>query len=164
MHIFLIILIFFVLSPVAFGVDQPVGRAELWKAIRAYRADVDVGFEVPTYPKYSTWKVSGKLGTDVLYPEKVPVFDLNSLTGEVLEVGTVAVGTEIALEYFKSYQSRYYYEIPGEKIEFSPGITRPTAWVLGSFIAKDPAASFVPPKDFLRTPAFQKRKEAEGKK
>lgn len=155
----LILLIFF--PDYLFSVESPKSREDIWKAIHNYHNKFNPGLDVPRYPKYSTWVVTGESSGVVVYKEKVPVRTFDRLTGDSWISGYVPVGVEVTLTHVERYQRNLYYEVSSDRVE----VTSPNSrefWINGHYIRRDKGRSWHPPKDFLKSPLLKRGQNSPG--
>ena len=151
-------ILYLVMSGVCGAREIPKSREDIWEAIRTYHARISPGTEIPMYPEYATWRITGSIAGTVVYKTDVPVKVFDSLSGASWAAGKIKVGTEVKLNFHRNEGGRIFYEVEAKDVTDRNKATH-TFWVDGSFIERDPAASFSPPKDFLRSPLFKGKRE-----
>lgn len=115
-------------------VKKAEGLELINKLKRSYNTRIDLGIDVPLYPEYYHWKITGKVGDHEYYSASVPLFSYNDVSEEMFVIDQVAVGSSISLTQMMVYHQKIFYFYPLEtknKDGFSFG------WVEGSYIACD---------------------------
>lgn len=128
-------------------VRKPKNKQEMWEILRTYHERVNPGLEIPQYPETATWVISGEIGGEEVYKEAVPVYYFDELSYELYQQGTIAIGTVVSLDYYKSKDGKLYYLVPDEGVKSDRASGGPF-WVEGTHIKKDPERSFKPPKGY----------------
>ena len=139
---------FFLWAAIAVGLASSYAAAEIKqpddkmrKTLRInYQKRINPGIEVPKYPEYYAWVITGRINGEQVYEGEVPVLAFDY--GNIRVLGKVPVGTAITLESFEALQGRIYYGIP-----FADSTGKPQkGYVDGSVIERDDANSFAPGK------------------
>ena len=115
-------------------VKKAEGLELISKLKRSYNRRIDLGVDVPLYPEYYQWIITGKVGDQQYYSGNVPLYYYNDVSEEMFVIDQVAVGSSIELTHMMVYHQKIFYFYPLEtknKDGFSYG------WIEGSYIACD---------------------------
>ncbi len=134
--------------------DKPKSREELWQLIHHHYESITPRLDIPYWPTYSTWRVSGKIGEANLFESKVPIWYYKLEDNSFVYVGTIEIGTPLNLEKFRTVEHKNYYKVPDESVALEttidPKLLKGQMYIDGTFVARDPADSFKPPSRFTR--------------
>ena len=105
-----------------------------------YQKRINPAFEIPRYPEYYAWVITGKTAGLQVYESEVPVWGFDY--GNFRLLGKIPVGTTVTLDHFTEMQGRLYYAV---KIT-SPAGKDQRGWVDGAVIERDDTKSYAPAK------------------
>lgn len=130
----------------------PRSRNEAWQLIINHQTRVNAAVDIPKMAEFYTWKISGKIGEAVMYPEAVPVYAWNSINNDISSAGTIAVDSEIEITSFVTSRGKLFYKVADELVTLLPEVNLKDVagnlFVSGYFIYRDDENSFKPPKSF----------------
>ena len=140
----------------SFALESPKGRRAVWQAIRHYHKFFNPGMDIPRFPEYSTWVISGENSGILVYKDKVPVYVFDNLSSQYWVGGFIKVGTKVTLDKVMPRGGHLYYGVSKDAVSLLADRFKGPFWVDGNYIKRDPKNSFKPPKDFLKAKSSSK--------
>ena len=91
---------------------------------------INPAFQVPDHPERYVWVIDGKIGSKEVFKEQVPLYSFKNGLGT--PAGSIPVGTEVTLDYFRRAGKVTYYAVVTPETKDVNPVT--TLWVSGVFV------------------------------
>jgi len=95
--------------------------------------EINLAIEIPQPPEKFLYRISGKFGDKVYYPDAVPLISFENSEKWQREVGKIAIGTEIKLGAVTTFKGRHFYGVEKKETQGGKELIS-IVWVDGMFV------------------------------